>query len=49
MNVSEAVATPRLTGNPMQLLFAQVAQELLKGRAAFAREYLSYPLELFGV
>ena len=37
-----------LTGEPMHGLFARVAQELPKGRAAFAPEYNVYPPELDG-
>lgn len=37
-----------LTGKPMQALFDRVAQELPKGRAAFAPEYHIYPPELDG-
>ncbi|HCH93870.1 MAG TPA: nitroreductase family protein, partial [Erythrobacter sp.] len=37
-----------LTGEPMQALFDRVAQDLPKGRAAFAPEYNVYPPELDG-
>jgi nitroreductase len=37
-----------LTGAPMQRLFDRVAQDLPKGRAAFAPEYHVYPPELDG-
>ena len=37
-----------LTGEPMQRLFARVAEDLPKGRAAFAPEYHVYPPELDG-
>lgn len=37
-----------LTGAPMQRLFARVAEDLPKGRAAFAPEYHVYPPELDG-
>lgn len=38
-----------LTGEPMQVLFARVAREFPKGRAALAPEYNIYPPELDGV
>lgn len=37
-----------LTGAPMQALFARIAQDLPKGREAFAPEYHVYPPELDG-
>lgn len=37
-----------LTGEPMQALFARIAQDLPKGREAFAPEYHVYPPELDG-
>ncbi|MFA6219530.1 MAG: nitroreductase [Erythrobacter sp.] len=37
-----------LTGEPMQRLFARVAQDLPRGREAFAPEYHIYPPELDG-
>ncbi|WP_435417137.1 nitroreductase [Parerythrobacter aurantius] len=37
-----------LTGAPMQTLFARIAQDLPKGREAFAPEYHVYPPELDG-
>jgi nitroreductase len=37
-----------LTGDPLQRLFARVAQDLPKGREAFAPEYHVYPPELDG-
>ncbi len=37
-----------LTGEPMQRLFARVAEDLPKGREAFAPEYHVYPPELEG-
>ena len=37
-----------LTGDPLQRLFARVAQDLPKGREAFAPEYNVYPPELDG-
>lgn len=37
-----------LTGEPMQRLFARVAEDLPRGRAAFAPEYHVYPPELDG-
>jgi nitroreductase len=37
-----------LTGAPMQALFARIAQDLPKGREAFAPEYNVYPPELDG-
>jgi nitroreductase len=37
-----------LTGEPLRRLFARVAKELPKGRAAFAPEYNVYPPELDG-
>lgn len=38
-----------LTGEPLQRLFARVAQDLPKGREVFAPEYNVYPPELDGV
>lgn len=38
-----------LTGEPLQRLFARVAQDLPRGREAFAPEYHVYPPELDGV
>lgn len=37
-----------LTGDPLQRLFARVAQDLPRGREAFAPEYNVYPPELGG-
>lgn len=37
-----------LTGAPMQALFARIAQDLPKGREAFAPEYHVYPPDLDG-
>lgn len=37
-----------LTGEPMQALFVRIAQDLPKGREAFAPEYHVYPPELDG-
>lgn len=37
-----------LTGDPLQRLFARVAEDLPKGREAFAPEYHVYPPELDG-
>ena len=37
-----------LTGEPMQTLFDRIAQDLPKGREAFAPEYHVYPPELDG-
>ena len=37
-----------LTGTPMQALFARIAQDLPRGREAFAPEYHVYPPELDG-
>ena len=37
-----------LTGEPMQRLFDRIAQDLPKGREAFAPEYHVYPPELDG-
>lgn len=37
-----------LTGEPMQALFARIAQDLPRGREAFAPEYHVYPPELDG-
>ena len=37
-----------LTGAPMQALFARIAQDLPRGREAFAPEYHVYPPELDG-
>lgn len=37
-----------LTGEPMQALFGRIAQDLPKGREAFAPEYHVYPPELDG-
>lgn len=37
-----------LTGDPLQRLFARVAQDLPRGREAFAPEYNVYPPELDG-